>query len=265
MAGLPKSVGIIALLAVASLAVSFVSVAQDVDVPLIEIDPIVEVQTPSTPLEEIVEFVEGNVTATAEQTETLVSAFETVLDADLLEPDAVVQLAAELLALVDWERLTEPEALDLRVAAIASVLSEYLADPSIDPLTALATAYTEEVAPPGILNALDKSGVEADALFRVGELVESSLPPGIIIRVTKDTLRGGATPDEILEILVALEAATQEDQSWGQAANAVTDQGEFKHQDEEQNQNTGQNEEPEEEENTHGKQGNNGRAKGKDK
>ncbi|MGB2982840.1 MAG: hypothetical protein WBC63_03130 [Candidatus Bipolaricaulia bacterium] len=257
MAGLPKSRHIVVLALLLMASATFVALAEDMQTPSVVIDPFIEVQTP---LEQIVELVDGNVTATAEQKEALVSAFEVVLDAGLLEPDAVVQLAAELLVLVNWESLTEPEALDLRVAAIASVLSEYLADPSIDPLAALATAYTEAVAPPGILNALEKSGVEADALFRVGELVESGLPPGIIIRVTKDALRDGATPAEILEILAALEAATQEDQSWGQAANEVTGQGEFKHQDKEENQNNGKNEDPEVESNQHGAQGNNGKA-----
>lgn len=265
MAGLPKSRHIVALTLLLMAAVTHAALAQDVETPLPVIEPILEVQTPSTPLEQIIELVEGNLTATAEQKETLVSAFEVVLDAGLLEPDAVVQLASELLALVDWENLAEPEAMDLRVAAIASVLSEYLADPSIDPLMALATAYVEAAAPPGILNALDKSEVEADALFRIGELVESGLPPGIIIRVTKDALRDSATPAEILDTLAALEAATQEDQSWGQAANEVTGQGEFKHQDEEKNENRDVNEEPEEESNQHGSLGNSARAKGKGK
>ena len=79
------------------------------------------------------------------------------------------------------------------------------------------------------------------------------MPPGILVRITKEGLRNGLTTEEITAWLDAVASATEEgseDVSWGQLANDVTGEGEY--QDQERNENIDGNEEPEQEENEHG-------------
>ena len=255
MAGLPKSVGIIAFLAAATLAISLVSVSQDFDVPPLEIEPPGDVQTSSSPLQPVIDLIEANDEATEEQKAALIAAFEAA-DAEVVAPE----LALEMLAQVRWD--TRTENIDSVIAAILNVLDRLTGEIIDDPLAALAEALNNALAPPGILNALGKAEVEDETLSQAAELVGSGLPPGILIRVVKGALRDEMPTEEIAVLLAELVAATEEG-SWGQAANAVTGQGEFKHQDEEKNENRGVNEEPEEETNQHGSQGNTGKAKGR--
>ena len=63
----------------------------------------------------------------------------------------------------------------------------------------------------------------------------------------------GSTFDEIAAQLDALATAVAEgeDVSWGQVANEVTSKGQYRHQDQEQNENVDGNDEPEQEKNDH--------------
>lgn len=256
MAGLPKAGPASMLLVSLLLIVSIGAVAQDVQTPSVVIVPIPDAQTPSSPLEPVIVLIEGQTAATEEQQAALIDAFQSALDASAL----TVEEALEMLALVEWEGVLEPEAFDLRYTTLLTVLADTASGTVADPVSTLAATLNEALTPPGVLNALGKAGTGDVALARVSELVADGLPLGIIIRVTKDALRDNLSEEEILKLLDELERATAEDQSWGQAANEVTGQGEFKHQDTEQNENQGDNEEPEEEVNQHGSQGNNGKA-----
>jgi hypothetical protein len=261
MAGLPKSVGIIALLAVTSLAVSLVSVAQDLDPLPIEIELPSDVETASSPLQPVIDLIEASAEATEDERAALIEAFEAAVDAEVLTPEE----ALEMLALVTWESRTGDD-LALVIDALETTLAG-LVDGEIagDPLSALAETLGDALSPPGMLTALGKAGTAAENLMEAADLVADGVPPGILVRIIKDALRDGRSADEISQLLSDLKTAIEENQGWGQAANDVTDQGEFKHRDEEKNENQGKNDEPEEEANQHGSQGNNGKALGKDK
>jgi hypothetical protein len=262
MAGLPKSAGIIALLAVASLAVSLVSVAQDLAPLPIEIELPSDVETASSPLQPVIDLIEANGETTEDERSILIAAFEAAVDAEVLTPEE----ALEMLALVTWESRTLDDNLALVIDALETTLAG-LVDGEIagDPLSALAETLGDALSPPGMLTALGKAGTAAENLMEAADLVADGVPPGILVRIIKDALRDGRSTDEISQLLSDLKIAIEENQGWGQAANDVTDQGEFKHRDEEKNENQGKNDEPEEEANQHGSQGNNGKALGKDK
>ena len=86
----------------------------------------------------------------------------------------------------------------------------------------------------------------------MSSIVASGVPPGILVRITKEGLRDGLSMEEIAAQLDALTLAVAEEDvdPWGQIANDVTGDGEY--QDQEQNENIDGSEEPEVETNEHG-------------
>jgi len=255
MAGLPKSAAVVAILIIAGL--SFLGLAQDVQTPSVVIDPTDDPQTSSSPLQPVYDLIAINPDVTAEQSASLVAAFEAAYDAGTLSPDQAV----EMLALVGWETLTADGDLGSMLEALQTALAGLASgDITDDPLAALTDILNLASMPEGTLNALTKAGVADENLSEVAALVADGMPPGILVRVVKDALRDDpdADPGDISALLAALEAASEEEQGWGQAANEATGQGEFKHNEKEENKNNGKNEEPETEKN------NNGNGKGKD-
>ena len=255
MAGLPKSAAVVAILIIAGL--SFLGLAQDVQTPSVVIDPTDDPQTSSSPLQPVYDLIAINPDVTAEQSASLVAAFEAAYDAGTLSPDQAV----EMLALVGWETLTADGDLGSMLEALQTALAGLASgDITDDPLAALTDILNLASMPEGTLNALTKAGVADENLSEVAALVADGMPPGILVRVVKDALRDDpdADPGDISALLAALEAASEEEQGWGQAANEATGQGEFKHNEKEENKNSGKNEEPETEKN------NNGKGKGKD-
>jgi len=266
-AGLPKSVGYIVLSLAILVGISLLGMSQEVQSPSVVIDPIDDVQTEPDVLQPVFDVVESNPEATEEQKADLIAAFEAAEETGVLTPEQ----ALEMLALVTWDSQMLDGDLQLVYDALLSTL-DGLASGEImdDPLAVLGDTVNKALTPAGTLNALGKAGAEDENLSEVAALVADGMPPGILIRVVKGALRDGLDPAAISALLADLEAEAV-DQSWGQAANAVTDQGQSKnkHQENEENQNEndGENEEPEEEteKNSNGSSGNNGKAKGKDK
>jgi hypothetical protein len=258
MAGLPKSRGCVLIVVVSAMA--FVGFAQDALPPMV-IEPTVTIQTDSSPLQPVIDLIEASESATVEQKESLVATFQAFLDANVLAADDAVQLAGEMLALVQWESISDQQTIDLVIDAIQSVLDGLLVggDPE-DALGALAEALT----PPGILNALEKAGATDDELPLVATLAAGGVPPGILVRVTKDALRQDQDPTDSLNALSDL-VAVGDDSQWGQIANEVTDRGSFRHRDQERNQNANYgvaaDPEAEEEKNQHGARKNSGKGK----
>lgn len=103
----------------------------------------------------------------------------------------------------------------------------------------------------GPLTAITHAGASEDILDQVASMVASGVPPGILVRITKEGLRDGLSMEEIAAQLDAVIAAvTADEDSWGQIANAVT--GDREYQDQEQNENIDGSEQPEVETNEHG-------------
>jgi len=257
MAGLPKSVALVAAVTSIAAGLAFWGFAQDVQAPSVVIDFIDDPQTSSSPLQPVYDLIALNPDVTGEQSASLVAAFDAAYDAGALSPDQAV----EMLALVGWETLTADGDLGSMLEALKTALAG-LAGGEItdDPLAALTNILNLALTPEGTLNALTKAGVADENLSEVAALVAGGMPPGILVRVVKDALRDDPDADlgDISTLLAALEAASEEEQGWGQAANEATGQGEFKHNKKEENKNNGTNEEPETE------KSNNGKAKGKD-
>jgi hypothetical protein len=263
MAGLPKSRGCVLILIVCALAI--VAAAQDAP-PMGFVDPVGETQTSSDPLQSVIDLIEGSESATPEQKGSLIAAFCAFFDADLLAPDDAAQLAEEMLALVQWESLSDQRTIERVITAMEVVLDGLLAGENLEEaLGVLAEVLNEMLTPPGILNALEKAGATADELSLAAELAAGGVPPGILVRVAKDALCQDQAPIDSLDVLSDL-VAVGDDVQWGQIANEVTDQGSFKHQDRERNQNenrgAGADPELEEEKNQHGANGSNGKKKG---
>jgi hypothetical protein len=250
IAGLPKSFAPVALCFLVGF--SLLASAQSIQTPSEGIDPIFDVQTSSTTIQPIYDAIALTSIATPEQIAALEAAFATAMDAGILTVDQ----GLEMLSLAQWSILEDESSLEATLSALLGVLNDLSSGVLFgDPLAALADALGDALTPAGILNALGKSGATDAVLDRVQDLVVEGIPPGILVRLTKEALRGGLSEDEIGVIFDALSAGNEGD-SWGQLANQVSDQGSYKHQDQEQNQNenTGESGDPEieTEQNQHG-------------
>lgn len=246
MAGLPRSGMRLWLAAFLLIVVSTVVHAQAVDE-----------QTPSDTLQPLFDAIALNAYATSEQTASLVASFSNVIVAQKL----TVEQAVAMLALVSWGTLPDAETTTRACGAVLSVL-QGIAAGSItdDPLVALAELLAGLVTPAGVRNAIANAGGSEALLEQVDDLVAAGVPPGILVRLTKQSFHDGVDEATIVLLLDEL-GATATGDAWGQVVNAVLGVGANKHQDREENQNQNKNtdgEEEEEEQNQHGNGGKKG-------
>jgi len=247
MAGLPKAVFVLLALGIA-MTLALAGVAEDIQTGSVVLPPI-DVQTPSNVLQPVFDLLDSNLSADPGDVEALREDFEAAVDAGVLTPEE----ALAMLELVEWGTLDDTEALaDMSVAlqtVLADLTSGELTD---DPLGELTQLLNVLATPTGTLTAIGKAGASEEILDQVSSIVASGVPPGTLIRITKEALRDGLSVEEITAQLDAVTAAVEEEGegAWGRIANDVTDDGEY--QDQEQNENVDGNEEPEEEANEHG-------------
>ena len=254
MAGLSKSVFLLLMSLGLAFSMSLLGVAQ-------------AIQTDSNVLQPVFDLIDANANPTDQ--ENLKEIFENAVTLGVLTPEE----ALAMLDLVEWDALEETGDIANASTNIQTILTDLISgELTDDPLAALSQLLNVLATPAGTLNAIGKVCDSQGVLDRVSSLVASGVPPGILVRITKQGLRDGLSPEQIMVQLDALAVAVSEneDLSWGQIANDVTNKGENKHQDQEQNANIGGNEEPEQEENEHGnnngkKDDNPGKGQGKDK
>jgi hypothetical protein len=214
------------------------------------------VQTESATLQDVLDIISGSEAFDEGQKTGLGEAFTAVVTDGYLS-------AEQALALLDAagvEGLTSespPEDVTFVVEALGLVLDALYAG-EIDPdgaLQALTEAMesgslndlkddlAEWVTPEGISNVIGReafaAGYEGDALKdlldRANLLIADGVPPGIVVRIVKDKLRGGTESedgdlaDETLDTLDELYAyVVDEGLSPGQAANKVEERGKYK-------------------------------------
>jgi len=245
MAGLPKS-GAWAVLA-ALLAVVFCVVASAQTVP----PPLLDEQTSSDTLQPLVDAIGLNAFATTEQTQSLVAAFSGAVAAQ----HVTIDQALAMLALVSWSTLADAESTTQALDAILTVLQGLAAGTITgDPLVALADLLAGLVTPAGVRNAIARAGGSEALLEQVDDLVAAGVPPGILVRLTKQSSHDGIDEARVSLLLDEL-AATATGDRWGQVVNAVLDVGTNQYRDREANANANKNtdgNEEEEEENQHG-------------
>jgi len=220
-----------------------------------------EIQTPSSVIPETLELISACAALDEEQKATLATQFEEAAVGEYLtDAQAVVLLnASGLPALAEGD---DPALLLDGLTMILDALIAGLVDPdsailsisvwadSGGDLDALAGLLDEQASPPGILNAIGGAladggylQTDSDTVFaQVELLIEAGVPPGIVVRVSKDTIRDGDAPDTelLLEQLRVLGELIADGESPGHAANEVTGNGKDRnrHQEEEQESNT---------------------------
>jgi len=212
-----------------------------------------EIQTPSIVIPETIALVDGSTVLTDEQKTSLGEAFEAgAVDGYIADTDGVALVEASGLPL-----LVEGDDPAGTLDAIYLVL-EAIAAGQVDPEGAIAAlaiwaandaGLDEQATPEGIVNAL--GGALASAGFpqtastsvfaQIELLIEAGVPPGIALRVTRQTVRDVEEFDEqfLLDQLILLGELIADGSSPGLAANDVTEHGKShnRHQEEEQEEN----------------------------
>ena len=248
MAGLPKAVSVLLLTLGITMTLAIAGVAEDVQTSSVVLPPI-DVQTPSNVLQPVFDLLDSSMSADPADVEALREGFEAAVASGVLTPEE----ALAMLELVEWGTLDDAEALADMSAALQTVLADLTSgELTDDPLAELTQLLNVLATPAGTLVAIGKAGASEEILDQVSSIVASGVPPGILVRITKEALRDGLSVEEITAQLDAVTAAVEEEGegAWGQIANDVTGDGEY--QDQEQNENIGGNEDPEEEVNEHG-------------
>jgi len=220
-----------------------------------------EIQTPSSVIPETLELINACAALDEEQKATLATQFEEAAVGEYLTDAQAAALldASGLPALAEGD---DPALLLDGLTMILDALIAGLVDPdgailsisvwadSGGSLDALAGLLDEQASPPGILNAIGGAladggylQTDSDTVFaQVELLIEAGVPPGIVVRVSKDTIRDGEAPDTelLLEQLRVLGELIADGESPGHAANEVTGNGKdrHRHQEEEQESNT---------------------------
>lgn len=216
-------------------------------------------------LDDVVAAIEGSTLLSDEQKAGLIGGFSTAVN----EAYLTIEEAFALLDIAKFDQLTNEDEADFATNALETVLAALNAGEvdfegaSVSLAEAIESgsedglddSLDELTTPPGILNAIGNAAAKVNyddaalaALFeQVEQLIFDGVPPGIVLRVTKDALRSGLDPTEIETQLDELGALIAGGASPGNAANAVTGKGQNKHREQEQNQNTNQesNDEPE--------------------
>ncbi len=265
MAGLPKSFFAFLISISLILGLTLAGWADDIQTGSVVVPP-GGVQTSSNVLQPVFDVIDGNPNAAPADQEALKSAIQSAADLGLLTADQ----ALAMLGLVQWTSLTDADALANAASIVLTILDDLVAGDITDPVGALTNLLNQLATPPGTLNAIGRAGASEELLDQVSSLVAGGVPPGIVVRVTKEGLRHGLSMEEIAAQLDVLAAALQsgEDIAWGQIANDATGKGaNEQQQNQEMNTNTQGNEDPEQEANANnGKKGENpGQGKGKSK
>ena len=248
MAGLPKAGFVLLLTLGLTMTLAIAGVAEDVQTGSVVLPP-VDVQTPSNVLQPVFDLIDANLFADPVVQANLKSDFEGAVTLGVL----TLEEALAMLELVQWETLVEVEALADATAAIQTILAGLTSgELTDDPLAELTQLLNVLATPAGTLVAIGKAGASEEILDQVSSIVASGVPPGILVRITKEALRDDLSVEEIAAQLDAVTVAVDEEGegAWGRIANDVTGDGEY--QDQEQNENIDGNEEPEEEVNEHG-------------
>lgn len=258
MAGLPKAVFVLIGIIGTTIALAIAGVADGVQTDSVVLPPADDIQTESNVLQPVFDLIDSSVNADPEDVKALRDDFESSVASGILTPEE----ALAMLELVRWDTLDSVEDLANATAAIQTVLADLAADPlsGDNPLDVLTQLLNTLATPAGTLTAIGKAGASDEVLDQVSSLVADGVPPGILVRLTKQGLRDGLTMEEITAQLDALsEAIVDGEGSWGNVVNEVMDKGENTYQDEEANVNTEGNEEPEQEANEHGNSDNAGK------
>jgi len=231
-----------------------------------------DVQTSSSVLDDVIAIVWSNSLITADQATAVSGQILTAVDADVVTPEEVLAMIQDQL---EWSEIADPEQLAIAIEAIDQVLTGLIAGdiPIGEGNGALTEIWIDLATPDGVIKAIENAALRAlgedvpgGLTEEVGQLIADGIPPGIVLRVTKDALRNGEDPLAILDALVA----ASEEGSWGQAANEATGQGQNKHREQELEQNANENQtapdepeaEQEENSNDHGRNSGNGNGSG---
>ena len=238
-----------------------------------------DVQTDSLTLEDVLAIIEINEALDDGQKIALGDAFTTMIEEEYLS----VEEALALLEVAGLETLTVEnaafvvDALDLVLDALyngeidpesaVGILSEAMESGSLNDIKDDLAEWT---TPEGISNVIGRAAFAAgyegdelkDLLDRANLLIADGVPPGIVVRILKDKLRGGTESEEedlATETLNTLDEVytyiVDEGLPPGQAANKVAGKGKYKYTEEEREQN----------QNQHDKGKGKGKAKGHDK
>ncbi len=210
MAGLPKSGRQLLLVASLLFITPCLAAAQMADLLT------VEERTPSGTLQSLIDAANSSTAAAETQKAELAVAFSDAISVGQLALDQ----ALAMLALASWETLPDAEATTATLDAIQNVLDD-LAGGSLtgDPLAALAAALVATPTPAGATNAIARAGGSEGLLAQVGELVFAGVPPGILVRVAKQSLRNDLPEDEVALALDAVGAGAEG--AWGHLANGA--------------------------------------------
>lgn len=217
-------------------------------------------ETPT--LEDATAAIEGSELLSDEQKAGLIGAVSTAVN----EAYLTIEEAFALLDIAQLDQLTDEDEASFTASALETVLAALNAG-EVDfegASTSLAEAIesgsedglddslVDLTTPAGILNAIGNAAAKVDyddaaLLQQVQQLISDGVPPGIVLRVTKDALRSGLEPSEIEAQLDELGALIAGGVSPGNAANEVTGKGQNRNREQELNQNTNQepNDEPE--------------------
>lgn len=237
--------------------------------------PAQEVTTEPT-LDELVAAIAGTLVLTADQQAELVQLLTSAIESELL---TTVQAAA-LLDAVSLDTLTEEtadfaaEALEI---ALASILSGRVEPDSVlvaltdavaaQDLGLLASTLADLAAPPGILQTIEAAAIAvgmdeasvAALLDLVRSLIVADVPPGIVVRVTRDLLDETLDLAELTTALTSLGALIEGGTAPGIAANQIARVGLELERERNKNQNRGTGGQPEQEQEQNG----NGASSGK--
>jgi len=251
MAGLPKAAVVSLLTFGIAMTFAFGSVADEIQTDSVVLPPVLppeDVQTDSNVLQPVFDLIAANPYADPIDQASLAASFEEAVTMGVLTPEE----ALAMLELVQWETLGDTADLSNVSAAIQTILGDLVFGTLLgDPLVELTQLLNVLATPEGTLTAISHAGASEEILDQVSSIVASGVPPGILVRITKEGIRDGLSMEEITAQLDAVIVAVAADEdSWGQIANDVTGDGEY--QDQEQNENIDGSEEPEVETNEHG-------------
>lgn len=248
IAGLPKAVFALAASLIVVLSLSFVNCADELQTGSVVIPPS-DIQTSSNVLQPVFDLIDSNSQADPVDVQALKASIEQAVDLGLLTVDQ----ALSMLHQVAWGTLADVDALTNAGSILLTVLDDLISGAITDSLAGLTRLLNELATPAGTLVAIGKAGAPDEMLDEVSSLVAGGVPPGILVRITKEGLRNGVPLDVIMAQLGAIAEilAAGEEIPWGQLANDVTETGQYTYQDEEQNENIDGNDVPEVEVNAH--------------
>ena len=248
MAGLPKAVTSFLTSVLLLIALSLFVNADELQTGSVVLPP-GGIQTTSSVLQPVFDLIEGNSLASSVDTQALETVIAQAVDLGVLTPEQAIAMLEQ----VSWTSLTDALALTDAASILLTVLNDLVAGTITDPLASLTRLLNELATPAGTLIAIGKAGAPDELLDEVSSLVAGGVPPGILVRITKEGLRNDVPLSVILSQMDAIAEmlAAGEDIPWGQIANDVTGTGEYTYQDAEQNENVDGNEAPEQETNAH--------------